>query len=635
MLAITSCKSYLDNDPDVTISDGYAFENFFNFQGFIDEIYRYIPQKETCYWSTSFNWGEDEIMNTESTWHVGPNIDNGNFWAWQEGKTGKPGSWLDGYNSEKEGFKYRLWPNAWVSIRKANLGLDNIDMMKNATQEEYNLIKGQLLFFRAWFHFELMQYLGGLPYIDKVLPSNEELREPRLSFNDCAIKAAQDFRDAADLLPINWDDTTVGKNTLGNNDLRINKIMALGYLGKVYLWAASPLIKHGAQVGASKNGKTYDYDLDFCKLAANAFGELLTLVESGQTQYALAEFKYKDIYNHVKADGAETCYSDIFYTIKQNWYGPGTCEAIFRGVMPDKNASNGQASKTWGPKIEGLIPSDNIIHMPTANYVNLYGMANGYPLDDEYIEKSGFDKTHPFKGRDPRFYHDIVFDGFRYINGNIKDKKMEKYRYSELYTGGNVRDDVKASRTGYFTQKLSPHTVNIYDLAHSYSSNLQMYLPYMRLADIYLMYAEACAAINGAKGKSENFMKTAEEAINVLRDRVGMAHVPSEFTIDKNKFMDEVRRERAVELAFEGFRFCDLQRWLLLTEYPYNIKTSQEFQRVHDGEWYKNNDPKEAEVKGWEEKTILVRNFTEKHYWFPLKTEDVSLYPEFYQNPGW
>ena len=49
--------------------------------------------------------------------------------------------------------------------------------------------------------------------------------------------------------------------------------------------------------------------------------------------------------------------------------------------------------------------------------------------------------------------------------------------------------------------------------------------------------------------------------------------------------MDEIRRERAVELMFEGHRFNDLQRWLLLTEAPYTIKTSQEFDRVLPDDW--------------------------------------------------
>ena len=90
------------------------------------------------------------------------------------------------------------------------------------------------------------------------------------------------------------------------------------------------------------------------------------------------------------------------------------------------------------------------------------------------------------------------------------------------------------------------------------------------------------------------------------RDRVGAAHVADKFTADQKKFIDEVRRERACELAFEGFRWNDLQRWLLLTEYPYNIKTSQEFRRVGNFD-YSKNDPRDAEVTGWSEKVIVER----------------------------
>ena len=157
----------------------------------------------------------------------------------------------------------------------------------------------------------------------------------------------------------------------------------------------------------------------------------------------------------------------------------------------------------------------------------------------------------------------------------------------------------------------------------------------MRLADIYLMYAEACAAIGGATGKASNFGKTAADALNTLRDRVGAGHVGSAYLSDKNKFMDEVRRERAVELSFEGFRFNDLQRWLLLTEAPYNEKYSQEFDRVENANFYRNNDPKDARVANYRKELILTRSFNTKHYWFPLPINEVYLYPEYYQNPGW
>lgn len=634
--SLSSCQDYLDKEPDSTVSADDAFANFRNFQGFVEEIYNCIPDKEKCNYCPSWNWGDDEIFNPEADNRMTHQVDLGNFRAWES-----TGNWLkrDGSSTSTNKFDHGIWNHAWYCIRKCNLGLQNIDKFVTGSAEEKKLIEGQLYFFRAWWHEEMMQYFGGMPYVDTFLGDNAEQRLPRLSFQECADKAAADFRKAADLLPINWDKTSAGLATQGKNDLRINKIMALGYLGKTYLWAASPLMKNGAQTGASKNGKTYDYDQEYAKKAAEAFGELLSLVEAGQTQYALAEFKYSDIYNHEKSADANSCFSDIFYTKKQNWKMPGTVEAIFRGPSADFNGSNWNTSKVFGPKVQKVVAHDNVIHQPTANLVEAYGMANGEPIylveNGKYVlnPKSGFDPRHPFKNRDPRFYHDIVFDGFKYLNGT--PGQYADLQYCQLYTGGNMRPVANASRTGYFIQKLVPHTCNEVDKDYDWGSALHCYLPYMRLADIYLMYAEACAAFGGASGKSSNFGKTAEDAINTLRDRCGAGHVAPEFVADNHKFMDEVRREREVELSFEGFRFCDLQRWLLLTEAPYNQKFSQEFDRVESADFYTKNDPKDAQVANYRRKLILTRNFDAKHYWFPLPIKETQISSEFRQNPGW
>lgn len=634
--SLSSCQDYLDKEPDSTVSADDAFANFRNFQGFVEEIYNCIPDKEKCNYCPSWNWGDDEIFNPEADNRMTHQVDLGNFRAWES-----TGNWLkrDGSSTSTNKFDHGIWNHAWYCIRKCNLGLQNIDKFVTGSAEEKKLIEGQLYFFRAWWHEELMEYFGGMPYVDTFLGDNAEQRLPRLTYQECADKAAADFRKAADLLPINWDKTSAGLATQGKNELRINKIMALGYLGKTYLWAASPLMKNGAQAGASKNGKTYDYDQEYAKKAAEAFGELLSLVETGQTQYALAEFKYSDIYNHERSADANSCFSDIFYTKKQNWKMPGTVEAIFRGPSADFNGSNWNTSKVFGPKVQKVVAHDNVIHQPTANLVEAYGMDNGEPIylveNGQYVlnPKSGFDPKHPFKNRDPRFYHDIVFDGFKYLNGT--PGQYADLQYCQLYTGGNMRPVANASRTGYFIQKLVPHTCNEVDKDYDWGSALHCYLPYMRLADIYLMYAEACAAFGGATGKSSNFGKTAEDAINTLRDRCGAGHVAPEFVADSYKFMDEVRREREVELSFEGFRFCDLQRWLLLTEAPYNQKFSQEFDRVESADFYKNHDPKDAEVANYRRKLILTRNFDAKHYWFPLPIKETQISSEFKQNPGW
>ena len=148
------------------------------------------------------------------------------------------------------------------------------------------------------------------------------------------------------------------------------------------------------------------------------------------------------------------------------------------------------------------------------------------------------------------------------------------------------------------------------------------------------MYAESAAQGYGAAtGKSGKFSKTAADAINTVRDRAGIGHLNTKYTSSLEGFMGELRRERAVELSFEAHRFNDLRRWLLLTEYPYNTKTRQRFDRATQLD--PAVDPKENGVKNFKEEVLVTRNLSSKHYWLPLKTDDVSLYPEFGQNPGW
>ncbi len=365
------------------------------------------------------------------------------------------------------------------------------------------------------------------------------------------------------------------------------------------------------------------YNQDYCKRAAEAFGELLGLVEAGQTQYALADFKD---------------YKELFMTTKKNAIMPGLSEAIFRNPSYDWNRSNWGQTRDYGG--EG-ITNNGIVFSPCANYVNYYGMANGLPLDDP---DSGFDKSHPWKGRDPRFYHDIRFDGCKLELGG--DEGADPYRYAPLYTGGKLHEPIHNSRTGYLNYKFINDDFNRWDKQgpDNWSAHTHMLIPYMRLADVYLMYAEAaCNAAGSPMGKSTKCNLSAIDAVNKIRARAGVEDVNSKYTGDLNKFMSEVRRERAVELAFEAHRFNDLRRWLLLDKEPYNIKTSQEFSRVGDLTGIESDssigvnidNPSENEVIGFREEIILKRNFSEKHYWLPLKVSDTKMSVEFGQNPGW
>lgn len=602
--SFSSCKKYLDKPAITDISSDEAFKNFTNFQGFTEELYNSIPLVTTQDYHNNWNFGEEELWETDETRLFAYSVDQGDYWGWNTAYY----SWFKtGGNPESQtrGDKGHLWGLAWYAIRKANIGIANLDKLTDATQEQKNLIAGQLYFFRGWFHLELMQYWGGLPYIDTILPSDKPIQLARLNYQATADKAAEDFSKAAELLPIDWDQTTTGQQTLGNNNLRINKIMALAYLGKDLLFAGSPLMNQES-TGSST------YNTDYCKKAADAFAEALHLCDSSK-RYELADFSQ---------------YSQLFYTYNQNYKVPGLKEAIFMENLLGVQQWRWNQVNDYRPM---TINGSGIKCFPTANYVDYFGMANGLPITDP---NSGFDPTHPWKGRDPRFYKDIMFDGEKCVINGANVGNDDHRQYASLYTGGLYRtaNAAKAVLTGYMNCKFTSQYMNDWD---GYRENNAEVLSFMRLADVYLMYAEATAEGYGSPtSKANGYSMSAVDAVNAVRERAGVGDVNSEFLNSTDNFMSEVRRERAVELAFEGHRFTDLRRWLLLTQSPYTLKKSVEFDRATpDAQVYA--DPQDAEVKNFRETVLVERHLQQKHYWFPFLTSDVNLYSGFKQNPGW
>lgn len=611
LFAQLSCKKYLDKSPLSDIQPTDAFKNFQNFQGFTEELYNCIPDVSTSDFHNNWNFGEDECWEVGETRLLSYAIDQGNYWGWNTSyyswfKTGGSPS------SQDRTTKGRLWGLSWYAIRKANIGIDNLDKLKDATDEEKNLIAGQLYFFRGWFHFMLMQYWGGLPYIDKVIPADGLVRIPRLNYQQTADKAALDFQKASELLPIDWDSTAIGKQTVGNNNLRINKIMALAYLGKDLLWAGSPLMnKESAGVST--------YNTQYCQKAADAFAQALQLSES-TGRYALAPFSQ---------------YRQIFYTYAQNGKVPGLKEAIFMENLSGSNNWRWNQVNDYRPM---TICGSGIKVYPAANYVDYYGMANGLPITDATKQdaESGYNPEYPWRNRDPRFYNDIIFDGVACVKDGSKVSYNEFRQYASLFTGGLYRtaNGNKAALTGYLNSKFTSQYVNDWE---GYRENNVFVLSFMRLADVYLMYAEAAAqAYSSPQGKVSSYGLTAVDAVNKVRARAGVQNVNQKFLGKLDDFMSELRRERAVELSFEGHRFVDLRRWLLLNVSPYNIKTAVQFDRAPDMSNSKiYADPVNEHVKNLTETVLVQRQFTDKHYWFPFLLSDVSMYAEFSQNPGW
>ncbi|MEL7588561.1 MAG: RagB/SusD family nutrient uptake outer membrane protein [Prolixibacteraceae bacterium] len=579
----TSCEDYLDKAPEADITEKDAYGTFISFQGFIEEMYNCImdPNKGGAWNKYLF---ADETLNNKPY-----NFDYGNYWnneAYFFGVAPKPTS----TNPRDR----RVWEYAWYAIRKANLALAKIDEegLFEGTPEEKDHLKGQALLFRGWFYFEICRYWGGMPYITRPLEPTEDMTTEefnRLNFQETAKKMAEDFRAAANLLPNHWDESGPGQATLNHNRDRINKFHALGYLGKALLYAASPMINEEATGTAS-------FDPTLSKQAADAFGELLKLADETGI-YKLQSW---------------STWTDCFW--RWNNERPGGDECIMMPVIYDRSRVRWSALGATVPSSFGL-NSGSDADVPAHNYTKNYGMANGLPIDDP---ASGYNPNDPWTGREPRFYKDIAVDGDRIHNASGADQ------YAQLYIGGRHRSQINPpSVTGYYAKRYSPIGA---DFTTSKAGGLQAYVPYLRLADIYLMYAEAVLFSPGGSpnASSSTYTMTAADAVNAVRNRAQLPDLDAKFTSGNDVFFEEIVRERAVELAFEGARFCDLRRWNRNGDPRYLDKTAIDFDRGPDGKPINLN-----------ERLVVRRVAEKKHNWLPLQVDFTKLYEGFPQNPGW
>ena len=427
-----------------------------------------------------------------------------------------------------------------------------------------------------------------------------KLEFPRLSYRETALKAAKDFEEAAALLPANWDASPVGQLTLGLNKQRVTAAAALGFKGKDLLYAASPMMNQ-LETGSS----TYDQEL--CKQAADAFARLLKMSsEPGSNGESFHKLLGWDKYN------------ENWFTISSNGQHPGYPEVLFGPPTYDAGRSRYSLVNMFIPPPLG---GEAGISSPAANYVNYFGMANGLPLD---AVGSGYTTADPWTNRDPRFYKCITYDGMRMIKGTGN----ANYRFANLYNP-KTDDDFKntlrlentASRSGYLIRKFVTEGCNNSD---NEWNSINIIIPYLRLGDVYLMYAESVLQGYGTPQSSHAGYITALEAVNKIRTRATLPGVDARYLGSKDAFMGELMRERAVELAFEGLRWHDLRRWNVADQKQYREKTVIDFDRGANG--------KPVNLR---ERVVVTRVFEKKHNWLPLPTNQVNLYPTFGQNPGW
>lgn len=173
---------------------------------------------------------------------------------------------------------------------------------------------------------------------------------------------------------------------------------------------------------------------------------------------------------------------------------------------------------------------------PTEDLVSAYQLVDGRDFDWSDPEMV----ADPYKGRDPRFYASILYNGCQWKGETLYTYEGSKDGYA---MGGGT------TCTGYYMRKLFDETLPKDGMR---STDLTFY--YMRYAEVLLIYAEAMA--------QQNNLDEALKALNEVRARVDM---PEVHATTKTEFMRLLRRERMIELAFEGHRFWDIRRWGLGT----------------------------------------------------------------------
>ena len=610
-----SCEEYLDIAPESEIDVEDVFSTFQSSQGFVEEMYNVVVEYGTA--SHSFQeyiFGDDVYNRSTETFKFSVQIDQGelNKWVTQKyaylGKNTHQGR--EGNTSDSQARRRpHVWRGSMLGIRKANVVLANEDKMVGLSQEEKNVILGQAYFFRAFFHNEIMKFWGRFPHITEVYSG--EITTPRPeTYKEVALSINEDYKKAIELLPVNWDNETYGQRTLGNNAGRVTKGAAYAFQGKNLLFAASPLMHFNNQPGIN----TYTYDTELAAMAAEAFAEVLKLEQSGEYSLAKNMEDYKKV---------------LWNTPRDTWPGlvPEAHELIFAGSGGSHVGTTISFMATGIPRAIGQSSSGN--SNATHNYIHHnFGMANGLSIEDDLSGAYGaptYNPARPFDNRDPRFYEWIFADrDVISTRGGVPANNKFAQLYVEDQEGKTgAHRKVGASLTGYMFKKFYPEINGDY---HVQSGNniIRRFTGmriHMRLTDVYLMYAEALHVAKGPQTASNGFSLTAEQAINILRDRAGVNHVHPNIVANNNKFMDELRRERAVELSYEGHRWMDIRRWGVAHEDEYKIKTALNF----DKDWT------------YFEESELVERVCEypKHYWLPFEANQTQFYKGFPQNPGW
>lgn len=246
---------------------------------------------------------------------------------------------------------------------------------------------------------------------------------------------------------------------------------------------------------------------------------------------------------------------------------------------------------------------------PTRAIVDAFLCEDGLPIEVSDLFEGYDTPTSEFQKRDPRMVASLL----------VPTVDIEWNKSSFTPTWGQ-----NTTMTGYTWKKMGV-------TADAEALEGDNDIPIMRYAEILLNYAEATFELTSTISDED-----LNKSINVLRKRVNMPYMSNAFINAHNLSMsDEIRRERLVELAMEGFRYDDLLRWgtapQVLTKPLLGIPDLREFYPIiTDKIWSKLNSDGFVELQPASE-----RVFEKKHYLWPIPLVQIALNENLKQNPGW
>ena len=234
--------------------------------------------------------------------------------------------------------------------------------------------------------------------------------------------------------------------------------------------------------------------------------------------------------------------------------------------------------------------------------MDAYEMANGKTIDDP---TSGYNIDKPFVNRDPRLLQTVIIPGAEYAGIIFNPMNPNSLDYWPTY-----------NYTGYVGRKYTHFKSDYADL---YRGGLN--IPLIRYAEILLTYAEAKIELN-------QIDNSVYDAIDLVRSRAGMPDVDQTKYATQQQLRTLIRRERRIELAMEGLRWFDIQRWQIGNEVMNGPVYGLRFSTIDANGNVTYTSTEHAKIED--------RVFDpSKNYLWPIPQSQMDISKNFVQNPGY